>query len=1037
MREGIDDTVKNSNFEPLVSVVVPVYGTESFFDRCIRSLQAQSYKNLEIIIVNDGSQGNISSLVQAYLTDSRIHFIDNKKNQGLLRARVCGSKAATGDFIAFVDSDDYVSFDFYRTLVQRGIDSDADIVIGKTVWQKGNDKYVYNLHEAGFHFNSLVGNEIKKSFFSQEYQCYSWHTIWNKLYRKKLWDKCLPEFEKVDRHVVMTEDIFFSSILFYNAKKIVHTDNDAYFYCVNETASTNSSNITLTQYRKKLGDIKYAFDTVGHYLDSKKADQFIMDGIAGGRRHYARMWKNLAENAFSNDDRDNALTMVKDFCDDLGKQEPKDDYFFESIKTPWSGGLEYIKEQINNSAQEYISFDIFDTLVKRPFYSPKDIFKLLDEAFYDLTGNNISFSDLRTDAENMARTRYGEKCGFEDITLDEIYDFITEEFGISINVAESMKQLEIENEKKYCVARNAGIELYQLAKHLGKKIILITDMYLDRRTIESILKSCGITGYERLFISCEERQLKYNGHLFVRALSSLKISSNELLHIGDSWKSDIEGSNIACVNNIFFPSPIEVFEGKIQGYPTNRCAEIGKDICESRIDYSKAKTVLGFRCMQALAANYYFDNPYRAFNIESDFNIDPYFIGYYLLGMHSLGLTRWVNSQVADHGAENVLFLSRDGYLPMNIYSIMQGYPEGGKARPIYVQASRKALLPIMVKDSVNLYQLPVEYRAHSPKTLITVLTFLGNDRKIDSFLNELKEAGIDSDEKFRSKEKFYTFIHLYIQRVYDYEKHDKAKKLVIQYYKRIPKQSIAFDMGYSGRIQAAICEASGQKIDVLFLHEDYGTSVRMKKNGNFDVFSFYNYHPTISGLMREHIFSDCNGSCIGFEEKDNTIKPLLEGVRHELPDQFVVRAMQRGAADFVKDFMNSFSRQSAVMDFSAEEASIPFEGFLRTPGRMDMHIFSASYFEDFIFGAREHINIEAFAMQNLAALGWNPKTREEIEAEKRIEEQQQTTKEEENRILTIINHSSKVKRAIVWFLLDWKFFKEKFSINFRHKLKG
>ena len=1014
-----------SSSESTISVIVPVYGTEQYLDRCLNSLLNQSYPYLEIIVVNDGSPGNVADKMAEYKKDSRVSFVDNKENRGLLRTRVCGAKHATGDYIAFVDSDDYVSFDFYRSLLARAQETDSDITIGKTVWENNGDRYIYNYHEAALSFDTIRGEQIKESFFGQEYQCYSWHTIWNKLYKKELWDKCAAEFGTVEDHVIMTEDIYFSSILFFNAKVISRVNHDAYFYCVNETASTNSKRITIERYLKNVNDIGYVFSKVESYLIQNHAPEEVINGFKSGRMHYARMWRNLATHTFSGEQQSIALENVKQIDpSESDESESIQDYFFESVKTPWKGGLEYIKEQLRDSKEEYISFDIFDTLIKRPFYDPQDMFLLLDDLFSKITGNSISFSKIRQEGELLARSYYGNKMAVDDINLDEIYDFIIDHYGISRSDALRMKEKEYENELYFCTARQAGKELLQLAHTLGKHIVLITDMYLRKSVIEKLLKKCGITEYDSIFVSCEERTLKYNGRLFLSALTQLKIESDNLLHIGDSWKSDIEGSNLVGIRNIFFPKATEVFENKISGATTNHCSDIGQSVCGENVNYIKSNENLGIRCMKAMAANYYFDNPYRAFHCDSDFNADPYFIGYYLLGMHMIGLAKWIDVQIQNSRYKHLIFLARDGYLPMRVYSIYGSCKDSS-----YVQASRKAVMPVMIKDTLNLYQLPIEYRAHSPKSLVQVLSFLGETN--DEFGKELESKGIVQNRPFADIEEYHNFIKIYIKHCYDKNKHDRARLLVEKYYKKIPQDSIAFDMGYSGRIQSAICEASGKPIDVLFLHEDYMSSIKTKHFANFEIMDFYQYYPEISGLIREHIFSDSRGSCIGFGEADGDVIPLFEEERHKYPDKAIVRLLQNGAVDFAKQFTEYFNSYSMVNDFSPVVASYPFEGFLRKPSKMDMHIFSESYFEDMVFGANANINIEQFAMNNLALMGWNPKTQREVDDEKRLADDLKKADQENSRILDMINTSSQIKRAFLWLILDWKFFKEKMKINY------
>ena len=101
-----------------ISVIVPVYGTEKYLRKCLDSIINQTYKNLEIIIVNDHSPDNSQSIIDEYVKkDSRIISIINKKNLGLYHTRLSGFDVATGDFVAFVDSDDYLSIDAYRVML--------------------------------------------------------------------------------------------------------------------------------------------------------------------------------------------------------------------------------------------------------------------------------------------------------------------------------------------------------------------------------------------------------------------------------------------------------------------------------------------------------------------------------------------------------------------------------------------------------------------------------------------------------------------------------------------------------------------------------------------------------------------------------------------------------------------------------------------------------------------------------------------------------------------------------------------------------
>ena len=951
---------------------------------------------------------------------------------------------------------------------------------------------------------------------------------WNKLYRKSLWDLCMPEYEKIEEHVVMTEDICFSSILFLHAKKVVTADSAVYFYCVNENASTDARNISFAKFKKNMHDMQVVFDEVGSYIErsgvsfdvnaypegsdascevnsytersgasyeensyvegrgaSCEVNSYIersvaydeiIKGFMGGRAHYARMWRRLAEGVFQGEEAQRAAEILdrfeygksrdifgkrnkvgkdrsekadKDRNEKAGKdrsekvrkeriEKAQDDYFFESVQTPWNGGLDNIKREIRESRAPYVSFDIFDTLVVRPFYDPSDIFMLLNPKAQELLGTFLSFDQIRREGETLAREYYGTKYGWEDITLIEIYDYISEHYGIERETADRIMRLEEELEIRFCSVRRSGLELLEFSRAVGKRIILISDMYLLEETIRKILEKCGIFGYEKIFISCKYRKLKYDGGLFLEAASELAVRPGDFFHIGDTWKSDVLGSEKAGVKSIFFPKAREVFENKIQGCRTNRLAGIGESVFTGNRTGAVLMKNLGFRCMLAIAANMYFDNPYRTFNAETDFNMDPYFMGFYPLGMHMLGISKWLFKTVREYGYEHLVFFARDGYLPMKAFRMYLASlsPEQSEFLDMsYMQASRKAVMPVLLRERVNFYQMPIEYRAHTPMTLVRVLAFAVDEEKMkDPDLSLLlKKAKIIPEKPFTSLKELHAFIDFFFVNLYDAAKHEEAVRRVQKYYGRIPEKSIAFDMGYSGRIQSAVCAAAGKRVDAAFLHEDYETSVRASAYSGFRIRSFYDYRPAVSGLIREHIFSDTSRSCYGFDEAGN---PLLEKSRHTVPSRFVIDRMQEGAVRFVKEFVDRFHDFPDVLDFSGEEVSMPFEGLLRCPDPADLQVFSASYFEDLVFGAREEINIGNFMKRTLLELDRTEKERSADGARSRTEGDENLSTipdtPDAKRILDMVNRSPQVKRGLVWMILDWSFFTEKVKINIK-----
>ncbi len=196
--------------KPAISVIVPVYNTEPYLERCLDSLLRQSlFSHMEIIIVNDGSEGDplpvIWRAVKKCARGGRIRYLEHPVNRGLLQARITGVRAARGDYIGFVDSDDHVSSDYFGSLYRGACRTGADIMIGRTVIEDEGSRYIYTLHDSYTRIPFLQEREVRDFFFGQAFVCYSCHTVWNKLYRRSLWQGILEDAEKAEGPLTMTE----------------------------------------------------------------------------------------------------------------------------------------------------------------------------------------------------------------------------------------------------------------------------------------------------------------------------------------------------------------------------------------------------------------------------------------------------------------------------------------------------------------------------------------------------------------------------------------------------------------------------------------------------------------------------------------------------------------------------------------------------------------------------------------------------------------------------------------------------------------
>ena len=223
--------------EVKVSIVVPAYNVEKYIGRCIESIIAQTHKNLEIIIVDDGSKDNTGNVVKEYeKKDSRIKYI-YKENDGVTLARIRGIREADGDYVGFIDSDDSVDSDMYKRLLENAVAYKADIShCGyKMIFPDGRINYFYNTGNT-LEQDTITGvkNLIKGQFIEPG--------LCNKIYKKELIDKVTSK-DIINTDIKINEDLLMNFYLFKESSKSVYEDFCPYNYIVRlESASRVSIN---------------------------------------------------------------------------------------------------------------------------------------------------------------------------------------------------------------------------------------------------------------------------------------------------------------------------------------------------------------------------------------------------------------------------------------------------------------------------------------------------------------------------------------------------------------------------------------------------------------------------------------------------------------------------------------------------------------------------------------------------------------------------------------------------------------------------
>ena len=211
----------------LVSVVIPVYNVEKYVARCIESVINQVYSNIEIIIVNDGSTDNSENICKAYdEMEDRIVYI-YQENQGLAGARNTGICYAKGEYIVFVDSDDYVAVNYVSRLYELIKQYDADIAMCGHRKTCRDDEIV---DEVFYPLYQYSGQELIRSMY--EHDILEINVAWNKMYHRKMFAK--EQFPVGKLH----EDFVLNTKLMYYSKRIVYTYEPLYFYYQSQNSIT-------------------------------------------------------------------------------------------------------------------------------------------------------------------------------------------------------------------------------------------------------------------------------------------------------------------------------------------------------------------------------------------------------------------------------------------------------------------------------------------------------------------------------------------------------------------------------------------------------------------------------------------------------------------------------------------------------------------------------------------------------------------------------------------------------------------------------
>ncbi|GEQ20927.1 hypothetical protein CBU02nite_14330 [Clostridium butyricum] len=541
--------------------------------------------------------------------------------------------------------------------------------------------------------------------------------------------------------------------------------------------------------------------------------------------------------------------------------------------------INLIKESIENA--DIISFDIFDTLIFRIFNEPEDVFKLMENIL-----RIDDFKNMRIKSQQMASSILERKSNFPHANLNEIYEYIEKNSKLNVDW-EDVKRLEVEVECDCLFCNKEIYEIYEYAKSLNKRVVAVSDMYMSKSTIESILTKCGYLNFDEIYVSSDLRKTKYIGDIYEEVIKIEKAEPSKILHIGDNYNSDVVNAKKRGINSIYY-------NRKVNNYEKKSCDNIS--IFES--------------------INIGTTNVVQINNQDKDF---WYNLGAKVGGPLYLGLLQWLEKELKNQNIHKVYFLSRDGYILNSLFN------ELGK-ESTYLYTSRRALLLASIDelDEDALNNLPPYTFGQQVKEILEYLNIDGIEEKM------VKEAGFDSlDSIIKDSVDFEKMKKLFLLNKKIILGKCKEERENIKIYLNsidfFNNDSIIFDCGWNGSSQYLLEKVLSKleyKNDNLFLYSGILDNAKSRKQLNGKKFKSYLFGHDYNLHIEEKVKDTIVILELFFGAPHSSVKRYLkDGIEFENiePDHTHKESICEGIQDYINQsytFVNKYNVQ-----ISPEEA--------------------------------------------------------------------------------------------------------------------
>jgi predicted HAD superfamily hydrolase len=581
----------------------------------------------------------------------------------------------------------------------------------------------------------------------------------------------------------------------------------------------------------------------------------------------------------------------------------------------------------------YVSFDIFDTAVLRALRRPTDLFDLVERRF-DAEKDRLTFDykAFRVESEKRARKKAWNQKGAVEITLDEIYRSMEEDFGVSRDMAEDLKRFEVDVEIKICVANRFIYSAYRYCINNKKRVVFTSDMYLPTDVLTTILEKTGYTEIHKMFVSSSLGATKSAGGLYELLLRDLSCEPREVLHIGDHYDSDVTMAERYGISTCYY----------------EKCRDRAlkdRSSGKSHLDEMRAKTngAVEESIYAATVMNkFYSERGPRGSRTGDDF---WYGFGYKYVGVLFFGFSAWLLEQVKRDCIEKIYFLSRDGYIMKRVYDFVSQSIENAVPSS-YMYASRRAL---NIPGITELDDHAIDFLVSGTSTL-NVAQFLERlGFSPARFTTAIREAGFSSaDDKIITGRDYGMLRALFLIMADDIKKvAAQERRALLDYFNALgifeTRKIAVVDIGWHGTLQTSISkivELSGRKVEIKgYYLGTFRKAMELCRNGQ-DIGaylcefgrpgSFYDIIKLCVEIL-EFIHTAPHGSVIRFESVNGDIEPVFDQDDSEPERIEKARALQEGALDFIEDFVACW-KSFSFLNVSQELAIGPLSRVLRYP---------------------------------------------------------------------------------------------------------